>query len=242
MSDMGQSWLFPKLTCCPQFILNTLRSGLTQPFAFELILHHHVKELESQNNILLILLSHNWKHYSAVAAKCGLNLKKKKSDIISGEEVEENKIDSVDIFDYDYVYNDPFDYTFDWALFTEDISAKVNFLPHNSIVLIDDLSVLLSLDVTSSSIYRFVRLLRKELTKKQSILFIASNYVQEDEQMHQLITSLIYECDTWLDCNNPKSGYSSHINGIAKFNSKIDGSSFEMNYKLLNRNVIFTKI
>ena len=225
MTDL-QSWLYPKPST---FMLNTVRSVLTQPFAFDLLLQQFSKE---KKNIVLVLLSQNWSHYSAVATKCGLNLKNHQSD---------GMISAVDVFEYNTPLNG-FDYSFDWAMFVQDINAKVASLPDHSILLIDDLSVLLSLNIDPSSVYTFVRQLRKELLKKQSTLFIASFYLQEDEQLYNLITSLVYECDTWLDCDKPKSGYSLHINGIAKCLNKTDRSSIEMNYKLSNRNVVFKKL
>ena len=210
-------------------MLNTVRSVLTQPFAFDLLLHQFVKE---KKNTVLVLLSQNWNHYSAVATKCGLNLKNCQSDGLTS---------AVDVFEYNSPLNG-FDYSLDWAMLVQDIRAKVATLPDRSVLLIDDLSVLLSLNIDSSSIYTFVRQLRKELAKKQSTLFVASYYLQDDEQLYNLITSLIYECDTWLDCDKPNSGYSLQINGIAKCHNKNDSSLVEMNYKLSNRNVIFKRI
>lgn len=219
-----QNWLYPRND---SFMLNTTRSVLTQPFAFDLLLHYFAKE---NRNIIVVLLDQNWNHYSAVATKCGLNLKKCQS---------EGRINAVDIFE---CTSNGSEDSFDWDLFVQDIFCKVNQLPTNSVVLIDDLSVLLSLDVTCSSIYTLVRRLRRELAKKKSTLFVASNYQHENDQLYSLITSLIYECDTWLDCDTPKSGYSLQINGIARFVNKIDGSLLEMNYKLSNRNVVFKKL
>lgn len=221
------SWLYPKGNI---FMLNTIRSTLTQPFAFDLLLQHFAKE---SRNILVVLLSENWSHYSAVATKCGINLKKFQS---------EGKICSVDIFEYDHPKTNGLEYHFDWTIFMRDILAQVAKLPNNSALLIDDLSVLLSLNVDPSFIYTFVRQLKKELFKKQCTLFIASHYAIEDEQLNNVITSLIYECDTWLDCDKPKSGYSLQINGIAKCHNKKDDTLIEMNYKLSNRNVLFKRL
>lgn len=227
MSELNSSWLYPK---AGTFMLNTVRNVLTQPFAFDLLLQHFAKE---RKKMLLVLLSQNWAHYSAVATKCGLNLKNCQTD---------GTVSTVDLFEYPAPLIHDFDYSFDWPQLVQEIDSKLAALPEHSSLLIDDLSVLLSLGIDSSRVYTFVRQLRRKLAKKRCTLFIASYYLPEDEQAHSLLTSLIYECDCWIDCDKPKSGYSLQINGIAMCLNKSNDTSIEMNYKFSNRNVIFKKL
>lgn len=232
--SFDQNWLYPKQGT---FMLNTIRSVQTQPFAFDLLLQHYAKTLPPSTHIGLVLLDQNWSHYNAVATKCGLNLKQRQLNGL---------IRFVNIFDYPAppttISSDGLDYDFDWDRLVQDVQSLAEQLPKDSILMIDDLNVLLSLDIDIMKIYSFIRNLRKILSLKQCSLFISTHYSFDDEPLYSLVTSLIYECETWLDCDQPRSGYSLKINGIAKFHNRLDRSTIEMNYKIANRNVQFKKI
>lgn len=247
MTDSTTSWLHPKPGT---FTVNTVRSLLTQPFAFELMLQSLVKGAEG-TSLALVLLGQGWSHYSAVATKCGISSLKSRR--------EEGTITVVDLFDetagddHSGFFSDPCEVgqidTLQWGKLVKAINAQVTKLPSNSVLLIDDLSVLLSYIAEPALIYSFVRRLRQSLKRKQCSLFIGTYFLEEDEAATVLVTSLLYECDTWLDCDRPKSGYSQTINGIAKCHTKQQaaegGSStsvVEMNYRLSNRTVIFKRI
>lgn len=239
MTD-STSWLHPKPG---SFTVNTVRNVLTQPFAFELLLQSLVKAMDSNTNksLSLVLLGQGWSHYSAVASKCGISTLKGR--------LEEGTITVVDVFDENDTFFDQ-SHQLNWTKLVAAIESQVSSLPNHSALLLDDLSVLLSYDIEPASIYRFIRRLRQFLKRKSCSLFVGTYLLEEDEVAASLVTSLLYECDTWLDCDRPKSGYSQTINGIARcttFNrqQQADGSRtevIEMNYKLANRNVVFKRI
>lgn len=221
---MAELWSMFKLNQ-NNFVLNTIRSPLIQSFPFNLLIRQLVQE--HNKNLLLILFSENLQHYSAVSAKCGFNLKKY---------VDDGSIRIFDSFDGDFVTDT---ICFDYENFNSNIDRLIESLPANSTVLIDSLDVLHSLGLSSYQIYSFVRKLRYHLQKNSCGLFIETSYKPENNnEWNSLITSLIYSCDVWVDCDKPKTGYSLTINGILKLKYKNSDQTTEYNYRLSKRSVI----
>lgn len=204
-----------------KFIVHTLRDPLAQSFAIELLLQQHAKESRS---VLLILLNQNWQHYSAVATKCGVNTQKLLAD---------NILQVLDIFDQS---------SLDVTSFQAKAIELLTKLSANSVVLVDDISVLFSFNQTQNQVYSFVRSLRRLAYGNKCKLFVGSKYTESDEQVQTCVNRLLYESDAWLDCDKPQTGYSQQINGIAKYTNQVDHLTSEYNYKIVNRNVTFKKL
>lgn len=215
-----------------RFILATMADTLTQPFCFDQLYHSLLKEGRS---MLLVLLAQNLQHYSAVATKCGVNNKYLKPG---------QRFDVLDFFDCQgTIGDDGLRYDYEWSDFKADLLNRVDKLPERSVVMFDDLSVLLcSLNFSISNVYSLIRLVRRKLFLKEGTLFVGSFYCPEDEQLHAMITTLAHECHLWLACDKPQTGFSMHIHGIAKCYHQMEGAFEVYNYRISNRNVIFNKI
>ncbi|KAH7636249.1 hypothetical protein HUG17_10219 [Dermatophagoides farinae] len=206
-----------------QFIINTNQSPLISPFAFDLLLQQSIKDKQS---ILIVLLAQNLQHYSAVSMKCGINLK---------NYIDNGLVKVIDTFDYDIVI-DP-------DRFVEDIQTKLSIMPEKSFILIDDIQVFNSLGISARKTFLIIKQIQSMLYRKQGKIFIGMSMISNDRsKWNQLVNNLIFECDYWLDCDCPKTGYSQHINGIVRCFNRHDQSTMELNYRISNRNIIFTKL
>nr|XP_027203456.1 uncharacterized protein LOC113797299 [Dermatophagoides pteronyssinus] len=206
-----------------RLIINTNRSPLISPFAFDLLLQQSVKNGQS---ILIVLLAQNLQHYSAVSMKCGINLK---------NYIDNGLVKVIDTFDYDT--------EIDSDQFVQNIESKLSVMPEKSIILIDDIQVFNSLGISARKTFLIIKKIQTILYKKQGKIFIGISMIQDDQsKWNLLINNLIFECDCWLDCDCPKTGYSQNINGILRCFNRSNQSNMELNYKISNRNIIFTKL
>src|SRR6218665_419795 len=104
-------------------IFNSNRPNQVQPFVIDLHLQYRLKR---KHHVLLILLANDAEHTNSVAAKLGVNLNMFKQN---------STLDYVDLFDMMKNDSEP---DVDWQLLTTTILNKIEKLPENSIVMIDD--------------------------------------------------------------------------------------------------------
>lgn len=206
--------------CGQTFVLNTIRSPLVQPFAFDLL----IRQLSTNRDVLLILLGENLQHYTTVLAKCGFNMKNC---------IEKGTIRIIDSFNYN-VENSGFDY--------ERLLVEVNYHlerleTKSTVVMIDSLNVLYSAGVAVNKIYSLIQCLRS--TVHRCSLFVGGYYRAEDnDRWTALIGSLIYQCDVWLDCDQPKTGYSLSINGTCRVKYRNSpNKTTDYTFRISKRNV-----
>lgn len=205
-----------------KLIINTLQDPLASTFVFDLLLQQLIKEKRS---MLLILLAENVHHYSAVSMQCGINLK---------NQIESGLIQVLDIFDYNIEDN--------LNQFIKEIHDKVSSLPEKSFVLIDDIRPLETMDFSAKSAYIFIQKLLNSLSLKHGCLFLGVTWIKNIRSNYNLcINDLLYQCDVWLDCDKPATGYSQQINGILRCFYQNNSSRLNLNYKISNRNVILAK-
>jgi len=200
------------------YLLLTSGHHISQQFVFDLLLQHFAKK---GNQLLLILLSNQWSHYSTIAAKCGINLKNLKDKQLI------KVIDTISDEDFDY------------QKFLSKVNEELSNLSPNSVILIDDLSLLFSLNVEFVDIYKFVHKLRVNCSTNNQILAIGTHFPTEedDEEVHRLVVSITHSSDIWCEVDKTRTGFSPLVSGTLKLHKRYDNCCKEMNYKIGDRNV-----
>jgi len=117
----------------------------------------------------------------------------------------------------------------------------------DGLVLVDDLSVLLSLGVNSREIYALIQDIRVICLERHHTLAIASHFPHietddeaEDEELNRLVASIGHECDIWLDIDKTRTGFSAQIDGTLKIHTPADNLTNpckEFQFKYADRNV-----
>lgn len=192
--------------------------------------------------LILILLNHSYSHYSSVAAKSfGLNLKALRDsgqlvviDIISNLR---EYLDSVSRFDFN-----KFLATIHDNLSPINRSKTDEGSGQNPLIIIDDISVLLSLQLNISVLYKLVSRIRS-LAFNQGMTLIIQSHMDpdsEDEKMNNLAQSISSCSDVWIDCQKLVTGFSQTIDGSLdiKDHANILGNKLMSRYhfKTMERN------
>lgn len=201
-----------------QFLLLTNSNQYSQNFCVETLFNFWTKK---GLKVLLVSLSQNFTHYSCVAAKCGINIKTLREK------------DCIRLFD---VLSE--ETNFDFDIFEKNLKDEIASF-NASLILIDDISLFLSLNVDFKRIYQFVYKLNNLIATKESvILAIGSSFpsLDEDEETRNLVASCIYLSDIWCQLLPPQTGFSTQISGIIKIHYNLETTK-EFHYKLGDRNV-----
>ncbi|KAI1289998.1 hypothetical protein HDE_08415 [Halotydeus destructor] len=167
----------------------------------------------SEPLIVLVLTNNTFAHYSTVAAKSfGLNLKNLKDT---------GKLMVFDLLtDYDIYVNEKLQ--FEWFVMqvldclTEAFkSREANGSLITPLVILDDLSIFLSLGASVPELYMFLANLRSYSHQYNFGLIIQSNLNgdAEDFELKQLVYSAISCADIWLEFNKLETGYSQQVDG-----------------------------
>lgn len=208
-------------------------------FAFNNLLHYHVRR-EPNTPILLVTLSHEWANYSASAAKCGYNLRRT-----------QNK-GNIDVLDVMSAFLDavrcgtqtfnPCEYIRKGvSKFVEEHTGLVQANQDQSasikpvIVMIDDISLLLSMTSKPNEIYqlfssidRSLRDRSQRLTDNQSSYFIVQTMVVNHKSPHDkayqnmeynvnyIMASMENLSDITLTLKPLNTGYSTRVDGTIK--------------------------
>ena len=223
-SDLPEGCLYPKDAF---LILNTNRPNQIQPFVIDLHLQYRLKK---KQNVLLILLLNDWEHTNSIAAKLGINLSIYKQNGL---------LDYVDMFD---LMKDDTRTCVDWKQMTEIVLQKVDRLPENSYIMIDDLSLFYVIHSQPNQVYNFVHEILKRLKNKNCSALVGSASECGDERMDSHVQFLKYQCDVWIDCGGASSGFSKNFDGIIKCMDMKTNSTICANYKLQLRSVVFSNI
>ena len=202
-----------------QFLLFTYRDHMSHPFVFDYLLQHYARKAV---NVLAVLLADQWSHYRSLAAKCATNLT---------QLVDKEVIRVIDVF------ADISDFEFD--NFSDQLCRTVSSLSANSVVLIDDISLLLSLNVPPNRIYRLIHKLQVLSRQNQLILAIGGHYPTEDddEEANRLVTSIAHKCDILCQIDSTSSGYSPLVSGCLRIDRRHDNQTKQFNYKISDRSV-----
>lgn len=202
-----------------QLLLFTHRDHISHPFVFDYLLQTYVRKGVP---VLVVTLSDQWSHYRSVAAKCGTNL---------SQLVEQQVIKVIDVFaNID---------NFDAQLFADELCRRVSSLVANSVVLIDDFSILLSLGVKSTFLYRLVHKLQVLSRQNRLIVAIGAHYPTEedDEEANRLVTSIGHKCDILCQIDRTSSGYSPLVSGCLRIDKRQENIQKQFNYKITDRSV-----
>ena len=201
------------------FLLFTNRHFISHPFVFDYLLQSYAKK---GVQIVAVLLANNWSHYRSVAAKCAINLSalKDKDQIQVIDFLAENK-------------------NFDFNDFLDEILRRLTCLPSDSVVLIDDISLLLTLGEDFVKIYRFVHKLQVICRQKCITLAIGSHYPSEedDEELNRFVISLAHKCDILCQIDKTSSGYSPLVSGYLQIDRRHQNSRKQFNYRISDRSV-----
>lgn len=209
-------------------------------FAYNNLLHYFVRK-EPHTPMLLVTLSHEWSNYSASAAKCGYNLRRTQNN------------GNIQVLNVMSAFMDALksgDQTFKPCDFI--IGAVANFIGQNTgnqtdpdlikplIIMIDDISLLLSINSKPNEVYqlfssidRSLRDRSRRLIKSQSSHFIVQTMVKNNQTSHEvcrdeeedcninyIVANLENLCDISLTLKPLNTGYSTRVDGTIKIVDK----------------------
>uniref|UniRef100_A0A6G1S6L8 Elongator complex protein 6 n=1 Tax=Aceria tosichella TaxID=561515 RepID=A0A6G1S6L8_9ACAR len=241
---MGLLSLDPGLSCSPfggnhRFILIEKDFSNSGDFVFNSLLQHFGRR-EPNTQILLVTLSHNWLNYSVGAAKCGFNLRRK-----------QNMAGNIDVLSMMDKYLDDISKGANETNYCDYILEQVTkFLdnPNNeptsgqsiaraaksSVVMIDDLSILLTIGCSLRDVIRLMLTIDQTLRSKSENLppgrlnhlivqtmftniRAKQDHCPEDNQLNFLLTNLENICDLHLILKPLETGHSTRVDGTIKF-------------------------
>lgn len=221
---------FPETCLYPldaSLIFSSHRPNQTHSFIVDLQLQYRLKR---KQKVLLLLLEKDWEHTSSVGAKLGVNLNMYKQTGL---------LDYVDL--YEVMMNNN-ELNIDFEAFTSKVFDKIERLPENSILIIDDISILHIVHSSPSDIYSFIDKAMKLLIKKKSSILVGSAVETGDERSDSHAELLKHQADVWLDFGRAPSGFSQNFDGIIKSTDARTLSNTSANYKVQLRTVTFSNI
>lgn len=196
-------------------------------FVFNNLLQHFSRK-EPNTSTLLVTLSHEWTNYSASAAKCGYNLRRIQN---------KGSIDVLNIMAkvFDTVKND--DKNIDLCNFI--LESVLSFIEKHSpfdrgdvnsfkpiIVMIDDISILLTLGYTTSEVYRLFSKIEQVLRNRSHqlqarhlnnlIVQTRASYKEEEDELSFLVSNMENLCDLSIALKPLDTGYSTRVDGTIK--------------------------
>lgn len=204
---------------------------------------HHLGRREPNTQILLITLSHDWIHYSACAAKCGFNLRKRQSM---------GNVDVLDIMERylddlckgaqtnycDLILEEVKKFIETQSIGMQQSNQKMDdSAPRPIAILFDDLSLLSLLGAEHSEIYRLVTAIdsimrhkSKQLqTGRLSHLIVQTlftnvkrkqTHIPSDDDLNFLVANLSNMCDICLTLRRLETGHSTRVDGTIKIQDK----------------------
>lgn len=205
-------------------------------FAFSNFLHYFGRR-EQSSVVVLVCLSHDWTNYSATAAKCGFNLRRtQNSGNIEVINVMGEYMDALRLFDRrfnpcDYIKKQLESLMLKYSHEGETTTSRV------PVVLIDDLSILMSLNCRPEEIFQLVisidRLLRNRKTPGEQLLSSTLSYLvvqsmfitgkqsgsiahTTDKGLNLLLSNLENHCDITITLKPLDTGHSTRVDGTIK--------------------------
>lgn len=205
-------------------------------FAFNNLLQHYSRK-EPNTPILLVTLNQSWSNYSACAAKCGYNVRRSHNsgniDIL--DVMAEYLNEGTERFEpagmCNFIFGAICDFTQKYAPETDEAGNRV---AKPVIIMIDDFSVMRSLEACPRTLYRmFVKidkLLRdrsrdikgvgqaSHLIVQTMTTYLKPNESYEDmkDDLSYLTANLASLCDIAITIMPLESGYSTRIDGIIR--------------------------
>lgn len=202
-------------------------------FAFNNFLNYFGRR-EQSLNVILICLSHDWTNYSAIAAKCGFNLRRTKNS---------GNIEVISVISeyLDFIRRDEQNFN-PCKFIREQLDTLLNqhFSTSNDtsktpVVLIDDLSILLTLGSKPHEAYQLVlwidRLLRSKVIYREEPMHLSYLVIQSmspnskpsssshedlDEMLNLLLSNLENSSDIVLTLKPLDTGHSTRVDGTIK--------------------------
>lgn len=212
----------------------------TGDFVFNNLLQSFARK-EPLTPILLITMSHDWTNYSSTAAKCGYNLRRLQNGgtievvNIMGkflELIKEDNCESTDLCLFIMNSVEKF-----MSTHSPDSNGENTTNTKPLVVMIDDLSILLSLGFKLNEIYRLFSSIDKSLRDRSKEIqsnklshFIVQTTMtiidknkqqqlstqQSDGDLNYLITNLENMCDLRIYLRPLDTGYSTRVDGTIK--------------------------
>lgn len=201
-------------------------------FAFNSLLHYHVRK-DPNTSILLVTLAHEWTNYSASAAKCGYNLRRTQNkgniEVLNVMSAFLNAVTSGDqtFSPCEYILKSVSSFIKDHT--NTEIGGPIKPI----IVMIDDISLLLSINSKNNEVYqlfssidRSLRDRSQKLSDNQLSHFIVQTMVKnykpndtyQDEEcdINHIVANMENLSDISLSLKPLNTGYSTRVDGTIK--------------------------
>lgn len=205
-------------------------------FVFGNLLQHFGRR-EPNTQILLVTLSHDWTNYSASSAKCGFNLRRSQNmgniDVLNVMEKFLTNIEDGECgFNYcNYIMEQVYNFIQKHTLYKPGETVTKTIKPVT--VMIDDLSILLTIGLQLNEIYRLVLSLDKMLRNRSEDLEPDHNghlVIQtlftnlrakhskrpNDNNLNHLISNIENICDLCITLKPLDTGHSTRVDGTIK--------------------------
>lgn len=208
----------------------------TGDFVFNNLLHHFVRK-EMTTPILLVTLNHDWSNYSSIAAKCGFNLRRTQNsgtievldmmcewlNAVKEGDTNFNPCDCIQNYVNSFInlHTPPENVSEENEAVAE---TQVSTKP--LIVMIDDLSILLSIHPNPNEVFRMFSLINKSLRSrsqditcgKLSHLIVQTMMTSpKDEDLNWRVYSNIENlCDLIMILRPLETGHSTRVDGTIK--------------------------
>lgn len=201
-------------------------------FAFNNFLSHFGRK-EPETSVLLISLSHEWTNYSAIAAKCGFNLRR---DQNSGNIVVLSVMSEYlkATCENDKDFNPCLFVQRQVESFIDRHSSTADLCKNVPIVMLDDLSILTHLNSQPKEVYNLFIYLdqlmrcrtRINPSARLSYLIIQSMHINLkkiehskgsiDTKLNHLLANIVNSCDITLVLRPLETGHSTRVDGTIK--------------------------
>lgn len=189
------------------------------------------------NRIVLITTNESYSHYSSVAAKSfGLNLKTFRDD---------KRLIVLDLLTDLHMY-----LTTSGKLHLDKMIQILDDEHQNGgLLMIDDISIFLSLGVSSADIFQMINYY-KMISHQLEYSIVIQSYSDaqndscepQDEDLRTTVNSIISSSDVWIQLSKLSTGFSTNVDGVLKirdFNSILDirtSDDLMYHFKTMDRN------
>ncbi|XP_033640438.1 elongator complex protein 6-like isoform X1 [Asterias rubens] len=223
------------------------------------LIHHFLSVfLKGDHKVCFLALAQSFSHYSAVAQKLGVNLgiarRNEQLTLVNGldfslqlmhDGMEESHKDERMILQClkdDKVSVRPL-----YNIITESFAQDHQENSGSRLILIDDLSVLISLGLTVQQVMQFIHYCQTSQPDATIVCLVHSDADVEDDINLSLITHLRHQCHCFLQVQGLGSGFSKDIHGqLTIIKRDPDGTRPNRNqpdrtlqYKILDKSVTF---
>jgi hypothetical protein len=220
-----------------------------------LVLHHLLSHfLKGTGSVCLVGLAQSFTHYNTVANRLSINLNKLKED---------NRFAFVDAIDHigrdsliqcglepsgdeksswpDHVPTDPHSSLKGLYVQLKNIVAN---LKENTLVILDDVSVFMSLGIPALDVMYLCQYLKRFLFQHQSSLAILCHCGDEDDELDVLCKQLTYQSDIIFEVSSLKTGFCIDVHGEMKITTKDSScpgqiATKNVQFKISDKNVQF---